>query len=71
MDSLNLAARAGRWSAGDRKRATAIWLPRWLQWLPRLNVEPELHAGSVEPAPAPAAAYATVGAAEQPEHVRS
>jgi len=47
------------------------YLPRWLEWLPRLNVEPELHAGAVEPAPAPAAAYATVGATEQPEHVHT
>ncbi|HET6865590.1 MAG TPA: MMPL family transporter [Solirubrobacteraceae bacterium] len=47
------------------------YLPRWLQWLPRFNVEPELHTGAAEPAPAPEAAYATVGAAEEPEHVHT
>jgi RND superfamily putative drug exporter len=47
------------------------YLPRWLDWLPRFNVEPELHAGAAEPAPAPAPAYASVGAAEEPEHVHT
>ena len=40
------------------------YLPRWLEWLPRLNVEPELRAPSPEAGPAPETAYAmTVGAA--------
>jgi RND superfamily putative drug exporter len=47
------------------------YLPRWLQWLPRFNVEPDLHAGATEPASAPEAAYATVGAAEEHEHVHT
>jgi RND superfamily putative drug exporter len=47
------------------------YLPRWLEWLPRLNVEPELHAAEVEPAPALATPYATVSPTEQPEHVHT
>ena len=30
------------------------YLPRWLEWLPRLNVEPELHEQTPPPAPAAA-----------------
>jgi uncharacterized membrane protein YdfJ with MMPL/SSD domain len=41
------------------------YLPTWLEWLPRLNVEPELHEPSQMPPPAlPRPAYATAGAAE-------
>jgi putative drug exporter of the RND superfamily len=43
------------------------YLPRWLHWLPRLNVEPELHTAPLQPA----AAYATVGASDEPERVHS
>jgi RND superfamily putative drug exporter len=32
------------------------YLPRWLEWLPRLNVEPELHGDVKAPHSAPAAA---------------
>jgi RND superfamily putative drug exporter len=45
------------------------YLPRWLQWLPRFNVEPELRAPA--PVAAPEPAYTTVGAREPREPVRS
>jgi RND superfamily putative drug exporter len=30
------------------------YLPRWLEWLPRLNVEPELHEEIPQAPPVPA-----------------
>jgi putative drug exporter of the RND superfamily len=30
------------------------YLPRWLEWLPQLNVEPELHPEAPESVPATA-----------------
>jgi uncharacterized membrane protein YdfJ with MMPL/SSD domain len=43
------------------------YLPRWLQWLPRLNVEPELHTPSPGGVPAPETAYAAAVGAERHE----
>jgi uncharacterized membrane protein YdfJ with MMPL/SSD domain len=45
------------------------YLPRWLQWLPRFKVEPELHAPA--PVVVPEPAYATVGAGEARDSVHS
>jgi RND superfamily putative drug exporter len=45
------------------------YLPRWLEWLPRFNVEPELHAPP--PVAVPEPAYATVGASEARENVHT
>jgi RND superfamily putative drug exporter len=45
------------------------YLPRWLEWLPRFNVEAELHAPP--PVAAPEPAYATVGASEARESVHT
>jgi hypothetical protein len=70
MESLNLAAHARRRRVRQWTRTTAKRPPRWVQRLPRVDVEPELHAEAVESAAAPAA-YVAVGASEQPEHVHS
>jgi putative drug exporter of the RND superfamily len=40
------------------------YLPRWLEWLPRLNVEPELARTPAAPVPAPQPAYAIAGTAD-------
>jgi putative drug exporter of the RND superfamily len=41
------------------------YLPPWLEWLPRLNVEPELHDPSrMPPRAGPRPAHATSGAAD-------
>ena len=49
---MNFAARAGAMKLlGDWN----WYLPRWLEWLPRLNVEPELHEDVPEARPAPVA----------------
>jgi hypothetical protein len=40
------------------------YLPRWLEWLPRLNVEPQLPEASMPPPAVPRAADASAGAAE-------
>jgi RND superfamily putative drug exporter len=45
------------------------YLPRWLQWLPRFHVEPELHAPA--PVVVPEPVYATVAAGEARESVHT
>src|SRR5205823_5414689 len=40
------------------------YLPRWLEWLPRLNVEAELERTPAAPVPAPQPAYAIAGTAD-------
>ena len=45
------------------------YLPRWLEWLPKLNVEPELHGPAAEVPPAPASVPATISGRGQRDGV--
>jgi RND superfamily putative drug exporter len=47
------------------------YLPRWLHWLPRLGVEPELEAQRQAVTPVPLSGYAAAGTVDEREHVHS
>jgi RND superfamily putative drug exporter len=47
------------------------YLPRWLHWLPRLSVEPELDAQPQAVVPVPVSGYAAGDTVDEREHVHS
>jgi RND superfamily putative drug exporter len=47
------------------------YLPRWLEWLPRLGVEPEPQAAPEAFPPAPARSYASAGSDIEREPVHT